>query len=182
MPAWSAMTALGKEMLGEIPGWLRDDPDTRSVIHCHAKETERQLVMAAGIRDDCIPLRAGGRGLEWWEKYFDMTVNPPGQTLEQRRAAVLGRLKREPPLGAGISWQEGVTLLIGGGWTYEEFPAEKKIRVVVPFPPSSEVFNLADQQIPRMASWPCHLELELVSVEGFVLDLSELDEEPFEAP
>lgn len=176
------MTDLGREMLGDLPGWLRDDPDTRAVVHCHAKETERQLAAAEAIRDDCIPLRASSRGLAWWERYFGMTIEPSGWSVEQRRTAVLARLRREPPVSSGLAWQEAVTDLIGGGWEYVEYPSEHKITLVVSYPPGSEAFELVEQQVPRLPSWPAHLELEVVSVEGFVLDLSELDAEPFEAP
>lgn len=182
MPAYSALTDLGLEMLGEIPPWMRDDPDIRAVVHCHAKETERQQEMAAAVRDDCIPLRAGSRGLAWWEQYFGMTIEPVGQTEEQRRTAILGRIKREPPLGSGLSWKAMLTSMIGEGWTYEEFPEDAKIRVEIPYPPGSEVFEIVSAQLPLLPSWPCHLELELGSAKGFVLDLSDLDSEPFEVP
>lgn len=174
------MTPLGLEMLAKIPGWLQDDPDVRSVIHVRAKEKERQLEMARAIRDDCIPLRASSRGLEWWERYYELPINPPGQTVEQRRARVLAHIHRDPPLSSGLSWQEQVMALVGGGWTYEEHSAEFKITLIVPFPPGSEAFEVLRIQVPRLASWPCHLELELVSAEGFILDQSKLDLEPFE--
>lgn len=181
MPDFAAITPLGHEMLGEIPPWMREDPDTQAVIHCYAKETERQLEMARQIRDDCIPLIASSRGLAWWEQYYGMTIEPVGQTVEQRRSAVLARIKKEPPLGSALSWQGMVTALIGEGWTHEEFPGEK-IRLIVPYPPASEVFEIVVSQVPLLPSWPAHLELETVSAEGFVLDLSDLDSEPFEVP
>lgn len=180
MPAWAAITPLGEEMLRETPGWIHEDPDFIAVIHCHAKETERQLEMAAAIRDDCIPTRASSRGLEWWEMYFEMPVNPVGQSVEQRRTSILSRLKREPPLSSGLSWEAALTAMIGEGWTYEEHPAEFKITLTIPFPPGSETFERVKEQVPKMPSWPCHLELELLSSEGFVLDLSQLDAEAFE--
>lgn len=182
MPAWSAMTPLGLAMLDEVPSWLRDDPDTRAVLHCKAKEVERQREMARAIRDDLIPLRAAARGLAWWERYYELPVEPEGLSEEQRRALVLGRIKRDPPISSGLSWQEQVTALIGEGWSYEEHTTDARITVKIPAKPGSELFEVARERIPRLLSWPCHMELELVSVEGFVLDLSELDVEPFEAP
>lgn len=182
MPSWAAMTPLGLEMLRELPGWIQEDPDLRAIVHCHAKETERQLTMLAAIRDDCIVLRATARGLEWWETYYGMTVAPVGWTVEQRRVAVLARITRDPPLSSGLSWQNQLNGLIGEGWTYEEDSAAFKIEMEIPYPPGSDTFKLVREQVPRFASWPCHLELVLSSVEGFVLDLSELDEEPFEGP
>lgn len=182
MPAWSAMTELGLEMLAEIPSWLRDDPDTRAVLHCKAKEVERQRAMAEAIRDDLIPIRAGSRGLAWWERYYGLPIEPLGLTVEQRRTLVLGRIIRDPPTSSGLSWQAQVKSLVGGGWTYEENTETAKITIIVAFPPSSDAFELAKERIPLLPSWPAHMELELVSEEGFVLDLSALDLEPFEAP
>ncbi|MGH2939839.1 MAG: putative phage tail protein [Solirubrobacterales bacterium] len=182
MPAWSALTPLGERMLRRLPGWFQDDPDVRAVIHCKAKEKERQLAMAAQIRDDCIPLRASSRGLEWFEMYYELPVNPPGYTVEQRRTIILGHVKRDPPISSGRSWQEEVTALVGGGWTYEEHSAEFKVSIKVPFPPGSDPFEILRIRIPRLPSWPCHLELELSSTEGFILDHSQLDAEPFEGP
>lgn len=182
MPAWSAMTPLGLAMLNEIPSWLRDDPDTRAVLHCKSKEVERQREMARAIRDDLIPLRASGRGLAWWERYYDLPVEPEGLSVEQRRVLVLGRIKRDPPISSALSWQEQVTALIGEGWTYEEHTLDARITVKVAFPVGSEMYELALVQIPRLRSWPAHMEMELVSVTGFLLDLSHLDIDPFEEP
>ena len=182
MPAWSALTDLGRAMLNEIPSWLRDDPDMRAVIHCKAKESERQREMARAIRDDLIPFRAAGRGLAWWERYYELPVEPEGLSEEQRRALVLARIKRDPPISSGLSWQEQVTALIGEGWTYEEHTTDARITIKVGFAAGSEMFEFARERIPRLPSWPAHIELEFASVEGFVLDLSKLDLEPFEAP
>jgi Uncharacterized protein conserved in bacteria (DUF2313). len=172
------LTALDFELIDELPTWIRDDPDVRAVLHCFAKESERQREMAQAIRDDCIPIRAASRGLGWWERYFGLTVEPEGWTLEQRRSVILDRLRREPPLGSGLSWQAAITAL---GCTYEEHADEAKVTILAPFPPGSEALAFVKEQVPRLPSWPCHLEPDIISVEGFVLDLSELDAEPFEA-
>jgi hypothetical protein len=182
MPSWSALTPLGQKMIGEIPSWLRDDPDVRAVLHCKAKEVERQREMARAIRDDLIPLRASGRGLAWWERYYELPVEPEGLSEEQRRTIVLGRIKRDPPVSSGLSWQNQVTALIGEGWTYEEHTTEARITIKLPYPVGSEIYELARVNIPRLQSWPAHMEMELVSVTGFLLDLSHLDVDPFEEP
>jgi uncharacterized protein YmfQ (DUF2313 family) len=182
MPSFDSLTPLGQRMLREIPPWLRDDPDVKAVLHSMAKSKEAIRAAAQQIRDDLIPIRASSRGLGWWELYYGLPVEPEGLSEEARRGIVLGHIAREPPISSGASWQEQVTALIGGGWEYEEHTTTAKVTIKVPFPPSSDMFLLAENRIPLLPSWPCHLEPEVVSMEGFVLDLSLLDKEPFEAP
>lgn len=176
MPALSALTDKGREMISQLPSWLRDDPDTRSVIHCYAREAERQQDALRAIRRDLIPGIATSRGLAWWEKILGLTVAPVGLDDDQRRALILGMLIQLVAGASGQQWEEALLALIGPGLSYvEESPYT--VRVTLPFPPES----LNYQRLERLARafTPAHLELIFQSEVGFVLDQSQLDQEPF---
>jgi hypothetical protein len=152
VPAESELTDLGRRLRDSLPSWLREDPDMRAVYHCYAMEAERQREMAREVRDNFIPGRLTEFGLAWWEAILGMpTVLSEPEVV--RRAAVLSRLLASVPDSRGLSWEEQLALLVPGA-TYAEDAA---------------TYTLT----------PAHLDLILVSGEGFLLDLSELDQETF---
>lgn len=170
------MTPLGRQILNELPGWAQSDPLYRAAAHIWAKESERMQQRAAEVRDAAIPAREVPLLLEVWEAALHLPRNPPELTEAQRWEAVLGRQRRAIEDPSGFSWIKRVTEQIGLGWVYEE-EAPNIIRVTVPWEAGSERFNFArmilEEEIP--AAW----QLIIGSEEGFTLDKSKLDVEPF---
>lgn len=179
MPDPALITPLGWELLGELPPRVFEDPDIRAVVHCQAKESERQRELAARVRDNFIPARLDELGLPWWERLY-LLSDPTGLTEVQRRERVLVRTRQTQPRVSSREFKEDMDDLIGeGNWKYEEeYPA---IRVSVPFKPGSEAFLQLEDLIRNLPTFPCHLDVILETIEGFVLDQSLLDQEPFEA-
>lgn len=176
MPALEALTPLGRQILNELPGWAQNDPLYRAAAHIWAKESELMQGRAAEVRDAAIPSQKNPLLLEVWEVSLHLPRNPPEKNEAERWEAVLARLRRAIEDPSGTSWVKRVTEQIGLGWTYEE-KAPDIIEVTVPWPAGSERFIFArailEAEIP--AAW----ELVIGSAEGFTLDQSKLDVEPF---
>lgn len=176
MPADDALTDLGREMLGEIPPRFFEDPDFRAVIHVFARESERARALGTRVRDNLIAARIDELGLPWWERLyrFDAGVS----TEATRVARVLSRTQQTAPRVSSGEFSNDMDELVGvGAWTYEEeWPA---IRVKLPYVPGSDPFLRAEREIRELQTFPAHLDLILENVEGFILDQSQLDQEPF---
>lgn len=172
------LTAAAEEKLRELPGWAQSAPEHVALCIVTANEGERQEQMAKEVRDGMIPSRANALTLPLWETALKLTVNPVGQTVEERRATVNARLEQAAADPSGVSWEARITRFIGPTWTYKE-EEPQTIRVTVPWQPGSPEFQFAKRLFRReiAAAW----ELILQSAEGFILDLSELDNEPFHA-
>jgi hypothetical protein len=170
------MTPEGREILNQLPGWAQFDPMYRAAAHIAAKESALLRERLGAIRDGLTPIREGSLLLEAWEALVKLPRNPAGKSTAERWAAVIGRLRRAIEDPSGLSWVAHVTEQIGEGWTYLE-EAPNIIRVTVPWAPGSERFLLAERVLERMK--PAAWRLILESAEGFVLDKSKLDKEPF---
>lgn len=177
MPTLEAMTPLGRRILNELPGWTQFEPLYRGIAHVWAKESERMLAKAEEVRDSAIPGRRGTLVLSVWEAMVKLPVEAPGLTVEQRWEAVIGRLRRMIEDPSGVAWVQRVSEQIGLGWTYLE-EADNKLRVTVPWAPGSDQFLLAERVL--LEEIPAAWELILGSAEGFILDRSKLDLEPFQ--
>jgi len=172
------MTPEGIELLNELPGWAQNEPLYRAACHLAAKESALMRQRLEDIRDSLIPNRRGVVLLEAWEVLTMLPRNPDDQTVTERWDAVIARLRRAVEDPSGFSWVASVTEQIGLGWSYVE-EAPDTIRVTVPWQPGSEQFVLAGRVLEKMK--PAAWKIVLGSEEGFVLDLSELDKEPFHA-
>jgi hypothetical protein len=173
------LTPLGIEMRDSLPPVLRESPDYLAVIHSIAKECERARAAMEVIRAQFNPATATLL-LSVWERITRQTVAPAGKTEVERQNAVTAHLRKMLTIGYGSGWEEQVTALIGVGWTYEEHipgdessPPEGTLRILLPFPPESSRYREAVREIREVT--PAHLEIELSSGEGFILDESLLD-------
>lgn len=176
MPALASMTDEGRDILNALPGWAQAEPLYRAAAHIAAKESELMRQRLGEVRDSAIPAREGTLLLEAWEVLVKLPRAPEGKSVSERWAAVIARLRRAIEDPSGISWVARVTEQIGSGWTYEE-EAPNVLKVTVPYPPGSATFLLAERVLERMK--PAAWLLILGSAEGFVLDQSKLDKEPF---
>lgn len=170
------MTPLGRQILNEMPGWAQGEPLYRAAAHIWAKESERMMARAEEVRDAAVPAKGLPLLLEVWEASLHLPRNPPELTTAQRWEAAIARLRRVIEDPSGFSWVKRVTEQIGLGWTYEE-EAPNIIKVTVPWEPGSDrfVFALTVLEAERPAAW----KIVMGSEEGFILDQSKLDKEPF---
>jgi hypothetical protein len=169
------LTAEAEERLRELPGWAQSAPEHKALCQVFAKEGERQRAAAREIRDGMIAAHANALTLPLWETLLKLTVNPSGATVLERRSRVLAALAAAPADPSGLTFNERLTAFIGPGWTMEE--EGLTLHFTVPYPPGSPEFQLAKRVIERER--PAHLAVIVDSSQGFILDLSELDEETF---
>lgn len=184
MPDPAVLTDLGRSMLADLPGFLRDDPDYQGVIHAYAKEIELLEGRLQGMVGEFFAQTATEKGMRIWEAELQLPIEPAGRTLEERRTIVLAYLARLSGDPSGRSWVENVTQLIGPGWTYVEHdphdplgPPEYTLRIHLNLDPGSPRWGDIYRLLREIT--PAHLELALVGEGGFVLDISHLDEETF---
>jgi hypothetical protein len=172
------LTEDAEEKLRELPGWAQNAPEHKALCQVYANEGARQREFAQRVRDGMIPVQANDLTLPWFETMLRLTVNPPGLTEAERRDLVIARLLQAPSDPSGLTWEDRITSFLGPSWSYvEEEPLT--IRATVPWQPGSSQFALAKRILRKEI--PAAWELIVQSAEGFILDLSELDNEPFHA-
>jgi hypothetical protein len=180
MPA--ELAPLAQSMMLDMPPVFERDPDMRAVQHCHALEVERMESTLQALRLELNPLTAGDLGLSWFEVTLRLPVRP-AEPLEERRSTVLSVLQRQN-IGPGENdWIIAVTRIVGPGWTYEEHdpddagsPPAYTVRITLPFAPSSDLYARMEQRIRDVT--PAHVDIVLSGGAGFILDQSQLDQEP----
>lgn len=170
------------EMLHDLPPYLRSDPDVQAIIYSQARELDRLEASIEQVRDELFGSTATS-ALSLWEAQLGLPINPGNRTIAERQAAVQVHL-RSLSASAGTDWVAALTVRLGAGWRYLEYsadnpdgPPEGTVRIILPQVPDSTTFN----DIERFARTitPAHLDIEVVSEGGFILDHSELDEEVF---
>lgn len=175
------LVARSREMLDGIPTVLRPAPEFESVQHVLGREFERFEARMAVVQAQFFPQTATEMGLPIWESLLRITP-ADSSTQAQRRENVIARLRQTS--AGGAEWEAGLTALIGPSWTYlehdpgdDETPDPYTVRVVVPFAPGSDTFVSIERRLREIT--PANTDLVILSVEGFLLDLSELDQEAF---
>ena len=183
MPAPGVMTPLGLRMLGDLPAKLRGSESYRGVQHAYAREIELFEQRMAWLRQQLFPQTATDL-LAVHEAQLGLPPDPEGKTLEQRRILVLVRYAQLSGDPSGRKWKDDLTNLIGPGWTYAEHdpddpesPPAGTLRIVLPFGPESGRYAEVERLLAD--NGPAHLDIILTSEAGFVLDHSQLDQEPF---
>jgi hypothetical protein len=169
--------------LEELPPVLHNDPDIRAVVYCYAREGARQEATVDDLIAQFFPQHATELGLAWWEALLRTTRSPAGEDVAQRRATVMSLLQKMSASPSGTDWVANVTMLAGAGWTYAEHvpgdassPPEYTVLITLPFPPASSLYALTEALLREVT--PAHLDIILAYSGGFVLDQSQLDQEP----
>lgn len=177
------LTALGIQMRDALPPVLRDSNDYLAIIHALSRELERLEDSIEVVRAQLNPSTADVL-LNAWEWMVKLPVGGAGETIDQRRAKVIGRLRKLLTQAEGQQWVAAITDLIGGGWTYEEHipgdgssPPADTLRITLPFAPDTDAYDGAVTQIRELT--PAHLDIAWESAGGFILDESELDRDAF---
>jgi uncharacterized protein DUF2313 len=181
MPDPALLTPLGQKFRDSAPVILRDDPDYLGIWHADARELERLAVKIELVRSNFFPQTADLL-LKVWEVQVGTTIAPAGKTLDERRQIVAAKLLQMSGDMSGLGWQANLTALIGDSWTYEEHipgdgasPPENTIRVRLPFPPDSGRYRLVEDMLREITD--AHVDIVLVSMGGFLLDQSQMDQE-----
>lgn len=176
LPSLLEANARALRMLRELPPWCQDDPDIRACIYCYAKEYDRVESTMDNLLAQFFPTLADELGLPWWERLVRITGDPITQTVQQRRDAVVAYLQKMSSSPSGEDWAANVTRLIGPGWSYAEGPEDYTLHVTLPFPPTSSSYQMVERLLHDIT--PAHLDLVLGYSGGFILDASQLDQEP----
>lgn len=177
------MAATARAMLDSLPTVLRPAPEFESVQHVLGREFDRFESQMGAVQAQFFPQSATEMGLPVWESLLRITP-PAGATQASRRENVIALLRQSS--AGGVEWEAGVTALAGPSWAYLEHepgdaasPDPYTVRVVVPFAPGSDTFLALERRLREIT--PANTDLVVVSVEGFLLDLSEMDQEAFGA-
>lgn len=181
MPDPSLITGTAAAHLEMLPPVLRDDPSYQAVIYALAKEIDRLESFIEQVRAQFNPNTADVM-LKAWEVMTGVTVEPSGQTVAERRSTVVAMLRKRVASPTGLSWEDNVTALVGPGWSYQEHvegdgttPPAGTIRVILPFPPTSDRYALTERMLRQITRAGKDLQLQYSG--GFVLDESQLDQE-----
>lgn len=175
------LTERGEEYRSWLPERLRDSPDHLAVIHAQSRELDRLEAAIEQVRVQFFPQTADIL-LGLWERVLGLTVEPSGVTIAERRGYVIARLRALASTPEGRDWVANVSSMVGPGWEYEEHvpgdvtsPPENTIRVTLPYPPTSSLYQQTERLIRDIT--PAHLDLIVTFSGGFVLDQSQLDQE-----
>ena len=112
------LTPRGQEILDGYPPFLRGVREIRAAADMTAQEMEALEAAALRIRDDAFPALTENAAL--YEAMLKI-VNPPGRSAAQRRGKVLAAMLRVVSTGSGAEWEDNMTALFGGNWTYREY-------------------------------------------------------------
>lgn len=182
MPLEADLTPLGRQILAELPPFLRMDPDHLAVAHAYAKEIERAEEALNTMRLQSVPNEATIL-LKLWEITVGAQVEPAGIALSDRQRIVTAFLRALAANPTGLHWEVVVAYLTGPGWLYIDHikedpgtPEPNEVHVILPFAAASFWFGTVKRLIERLT--PAHIKLNVTPSEGFLLDSSELDRDP----
>jgi len=113
------LTLKGRELIADLPPWFRDDPHVIAVQHCYGREIEYAEAKAEALRKEMLP-NMTDQLVSAWEALTGIVVTTPDMTIEQRREAIMARIRQIYSEGSGDDWVQAVDTLLAGQWTYEE--------------------------------------------------------------
>ena len=173
------LSAKSLELMEMLPPYYWEEHVTMGVQTAFGEEIVRLDDMSAHLVEGIFPSTADDTYgmLSIWEAQVGLPIVPPDLTEDQRRERVVGRL-RARKMNSGTAWEEAVTAAIGSdGWTYaENSPGGYQLTIYAPFGAGTEALNSVENQVRPFT--PAHIEITVASIEGFVVDVSLVDEEP----
>jgi hypothetical protein len=89
------------------------------VAACYGREIERAEAKAEALRREMLP-NMTDQLVSAWEVLTGIVVTTPDMTIEQRREAIMARIRQIYSAGSGDDWVQAVDTLLAGQWTYEE--------------------------------------------------------------
>jgi hypothetical protein len=178
-----ATSPLALKMLGELPPFVRGDPDHQAVQYAYGKELERLEAKIEQVRLQGAPSTATLL-LKLWEATVGAEVEPAGIPENERQLIVVAFMRALEANPTGLHWEAVIRLLAGAGWLYITHihldagtPEPNEVHVILPFATASFWFGTVRRLIERIT--PAHVKLNVTASEGFMLDESELDKGKF---
>jgi hypothetical protein len=160
------------EVLEDLPAYYARDPYSLVVLDVLCRELARVEAALEAVREGFAPQLATDESgtLPMWEFQVGASVSPPGATLEERRAAVLARLrKRQSPHES--DWIEAMNVVVGStAWTY--YYDGYVVQVRVPAAAGSFRAGLIDAFAQQVT--PAHLRVVVGFDEGFLVNVSKV--------
>lgn len=164
-------------MLGDLPPFLRDDPNVQASLQAIADEYDRVQALAEEIRRTRFPQLADDANgfLSQWEWVLGLPV-APSLSVEQRQSIVLAHLRKRHA-SAGKDWETAVQDAFGGTpFAYTEGPEPYTIHVVIPFGGTTLSAGRAEALLREIT--PAHLQIITSYSEGFLIGISRIGIEP----
>ena len=159
-----------KAVLDAMPPIYRDHP-AEHALDALCREVQRVDDLLTGYLTYAFPQNADERFLAIWEANFGLPVAPPGQTVEQRRATVLGAV-RGRHVHTGMEWSDAVTMALGSEiWDHQEI-SPYTVLIELPFGATSFQTGIATKIIRQIT--PAHLQVSYTYTGGFILGVSVL--------
>ena len=177
------LTGKPAEMLQRYPPFLRAVPLVQAVCAAIGGEMDLQGTMIDELERNLIPATADVH-LDLWESQLGLTVAPPGLDTAQRRNIVVAYLSVLAMDGSGVSWEANATRVLGtSGWSYQtnipgdaSTPPPHVIRLSLPYAPGSLQATVATSLLRAIT--PAADQLQVGYSQGFILDVSVLDNDP----
>jgi uncharacterized protein YmfQ (DUF2313 family) len=171
------LTPTAQRMLATLPDYYQGEPLIERVVQARANEIDRIDALIDRVQVELQPANAtDGLGLlALWEKTLSLPARPAAATEAQRRAKVQAVLRSV----GGSSSAETLTALaaaMAGSFTVSrDTPTPLSDTLTIPYDPGT--YNAAIVQIIAARLWPAHRRLLLHFSNGFILDVSLLDQD-----
>lgn len=144
--AYTEPPTYGVRMLGEraqmmlswLPTFFQTAPEYQAAMQGLGAELDRLEAARQRVIAQSRPETADIL-LDAWELVLVTSVAPPGVSLDDRRRRVMvqwAKLTHDP---SGLGWRANVTLLVGTGWSYEEYVPPDQRRLNLAGNPRAEV-------------------------------------------
>lgn len=179
LPGPQPLAAKTLDLLDTLPRYYHQDRNVLAVLDVLGRELARveafmQAFMTGyfpQVADDSLGL------LSVWEAILGLPIAPEGQSVADRQAAVLSAIRKRKS-GTGADWVENVDTILGrGSWTYEEnTPGAYQLTVLIPYDPESYRAQQARALLREIT--PAHMQIVTGLQQGFLVDISAVDEEP----
>lgn len=179
VPGPRPVSAKTLDLLESLPRYYHRDRNALAVLDVLARELERVEGFLDGFTTGFFPQHADDTYgiLRVWESILGLPVEPVGQTVEERRAVVLSAIRKRKS-GTGLDWVDNVTTILGTtSWTYQEnTPDPYQVTVLIPF--DSESYRAQQARALLREITPAHIQVIMGLQEGYLVDISTVDEEP----
>jgi hypothetical protein len=158
------------DLLADVPQFERQSYEIQAVLRVVGLELARIEAALIALTQNWFPITADLL-LTRFEAILGLPVNPPTESLQQRRNIVLAYMRHLRTEGRGLDWIATITALCGTNWNYREH---------IPGDPTSPPAYSVDVNIPMVLArvgWnlvrdvtPAHLVINGGYVEGFLVD------------
>jgi hypothetical protein len=172
-----ALSATATRMQKSLPSYYEDNPIIERVLQARANEIDRMDARIDVLKHGLIPGTATDelRLLSAWEYVLELPVAPPDATVSQRQAVIRAALRRRNAISAA-DVMDLLTAAIGANYSIaRNTPAQLEDTITIPYAPGS--YLAAQVEAIARAAWSAHRRVFIHYAEGFILEVSRLDED-----